>query len=127
MSDRPLVAEKFLNWISDVIQRLGPDILRTKGVLAMRGDDDRFVIQAVHMLMEEGTSGLGRTPNNVKAGWYSSAAICRRMSYARDLKRAGLERDGHARESECRSERSRPPQNVCSASVPQTGACLPQC
>ena len=38
----------------DVIQRLGPDILRTKGVLAMRGDDDRFVIQAVHMLMEGG-------------------------------------------------------------------------
>jgi G3E family GTPase len=54
VSDRPLIAEKFLDWISDVIQRLGPDILRTKGVLAMRGDDDRFVIQAVHMLMEGG-------------------------------------------------------------------------
>ena len=45
VSDRPLIAEKFLDWISDVIQRLGPDILRTKGVLAMRGDDDRFVVQ----------------------------------------------------------------------------------
>jgi G3E family GTPase len=54
VTDRPLVPEKFLNWISEVIQRLGPDILRTKGVLSMRGDDDRFVIQAVHMLMEGG-------------------------------------------------------------------------
>ncbi|MES2197552.1 MAG: GTP-binding protein [Pseudomonadota bacterium] len=54
VTDRPLVPEKFLDWISEVIQRLGPDILRTKGVLSMRGDDDRFVIQAVHMLMEGG-------------------------------------------------------------------------
>jgi G3E family GTPase len=35
-----------------MVRSFGIDILRMKGVLSMRNDDDRFVVQAVHMLME---------------------------------------------------------------------------
>lgn len=52
VADRPLNPEKFLPWIGEMIRSFGIDILRMKGVLSMRNDDDRFVVQAVHMLME---------------------------------------------------------------------------
>src|SRR6266446_9648164 len=38
--------------IEDVTQNFGIDILRMKGIIAMKGDDERFVIQGVHMLIE---------------------------------------------------------------------------
>jgi G3E family GTPase len=44
--------EKFIRWIQDVTQRLGVDILRMKGIIAMPDDEQRFVIQGVHMLLE---------------------------------------------------------------------------
>lgn len=52
VADRALDPEKFLPWIGEMIRSFGIDILRMKGVISMRDDDDRFVIQAVHMLME---------------------------------------------------------------------------
>jgi G3E family GTPase len=51
-SERPLEPRRFIPWIEDVTQRFGADILRMKGILAMKDDPDRFVIQGVHMLME---------------------------------------------------------------------------
>jgi G3E family GTPase len=51
-TDRPLNPARFIPWIQDVAQRYGTDILRMKGILAMADDDDRFVIQGVHMLIE---------------------------------------------------------------------------
>ena len=51
-SEVPLDPDRFFPWIQDLVQRFGADLLRMKGVLAFRGDDDRFVVQAVHMLME---------------------------------------------------------------------------
>ena len=47
-----MVPEKFLNWIGDVTQTDGPDILRLKGIIAFEGDDDRYVVQGVHMIVE---------------------------------------------------------------------------
>jgi G3E family GTPase len=44
--------ESFIPWIHDVTQRFGTDILRMKGIIAMKDDDQRFVIQGVHMLIE---------------------------------------------------------------------------
>ncbi len=44
--------DKFLPWIQDLTQRLGPDILRCKGILAFRGEPRRFVFQGVHMLLD---------------------------------------------------------------------------
>ncbi|WP_208438152.1 CobW family GTP-binding protein [Bartonella taylorii] len=47
-----LQPEKFFPWIQQVTQQQGPDILRLKGIIAFQGDDDRYVIQGIHMLLE---------------------------------------------------------------------------
>ncbi|MEP1209620.1 MAG: GTP-binding protein [Rhizobiaceae bacterium] len=44
--------EKFFPWINKLTQVDGPDILRLKGIVAFAGDDDRFVVQGVHMIVE---------------------------------------------------------------------------
>ncbi|MDO9503155.1 GTP-binding protein [Falsiroseomonas sp.] len=49
---RPLDPEKFNAWISDLLQKKGQDMLRTKGVLAYANDDRRFAFQAVHMIAD---------------------------------------------------------------------------
>lgn len=35
-----------------ITQKFGIDMLRMKGILAFKGDEHRFVVQAVHMLLE---------------------------------------------------------------------------
>jgi G3E family GTPase len=54
-ADRPLDPERFVPWIQKVAQEIGTDILRMKGILAMKDDDQRFVVQGVHMLLEGGS------------------------------------------------------------------------
>jgi len=49
---RPIDAEKFNTWISDLLQAKGQDLLRTKGILAYANDDRRFAFQAVHMIAD---------------------------------------------------------------------------
>ena len=44
--------EKFFPWINKLTQIDGPDILRLKGIVAFAGDDERFVVQGVHMIVE---------------------------------------------------------------------------
>jgi G3E family GTPase len=56
--DRPLNPERFIPWIEDVTANFGANILRMKGIIAMNGDDSRFVIQGVHMLVEGGRQRL---------------------------------------------------------------------
>jgi G3E family GTPase len=51
-SDKPLDADRFFKWLQGVTQAQGPDILRLKGILDMKGEDKRFVVQGVHMLLE---------------------------------------------------------------------------
>jgi G3E family GTPase len=51
-SDAPLDPERFREWISTVLAAQGTDLLRTKGILHMKGEDDRFAFQAVHMLAD---------------------------------------------------------------------------
>jgi len=43
---------RFQAWIGDFLAMHGQDVLRTKGILAMQGDNRRFVLQAVHMLAD---------------------------------------------------------------------------
>jgi G3E family GTPase len=43
---------KFMPWIQETAQRDGPDILRSKGILAFKGENKRFVFQGVHMMLE---------------------------------------------------------------------------
>ena len=40
------------NWLNQVLQDQGPDILRAKGILDVAGEDRRLVFQAVHMILE---------------------------------------------------------------------------
>ncbi|RRI01087.1 GTP-binding protein [Mesorhizobium tamadayense] len=44
--------KKFFPWIEKVTQMEGPNILRLKGIIALKGDDDRYVLQGVHMILE---------------------------------------------------------------------------
>lgn len=44
--------DKFFPWIQRVTQEKGPDILRLKGIIAFQNDNDRYVVQGVHMIIE---------------------------------------------------------------------------
>ena len=43
---------KFMPWINRLTQEQGPNILRCKGIMAMKGDPKRFVFQGVHMMLD---------------------------------------------------------------------------
>jgi G3E family GTPase len=49
---KPIDAEKFNAWISQLLQTKGQDLLRTKGILHYAGDSRRFAFQAVHMIAD---------------------------------------------------------------------------
>ena len=44
--------EPFFDWINRATQEQGPNIRRLKGILAFKGDPDRYVVQGVHMIVE---------------------------------------------------------------------------
>ncbi len=51
---RPLDPERFSGWIRALLREHGQDILRSKGILDVKGSPNRHVFQAVHMLLEGG-------------------------------------------------------------------------
>ena len=51
-SDKPLDATKFMPWLQNLVASEGQKILRSKGILAFSDDDDRYVFQGVHMMLE---------------------------------------------------------------------------
>jgi len=44
--------DRFFPWIQKITQTDGPNILRLKGIIAFAGDDERYVVQGVHMIVE---------------------------------------------------------------------------
>jgi G3E family GTPase len=50
--DGDLDPNKFMPWINDLVQREGPNILRSKGILSFKDDPKRFVFQGVHMILD---------------------------------------------------------------------------
>ncbi|MDK1390027.1 putative GTP-binding protein YjiA [Ensifer psoraleae] len=52
VAKEPLDPERFMRWLSVIVQHFGMDILRMKGIISFKDDDDRFVVQAVHMLLD---------------------------------------------------------------------------
>ncbi|MCC6203877.1 MAG: GTP-binding protein [Hyphomicrobiales bacterium] len=44
--------KRFFPWIEKVTQSQGPNILRLKGIIAIKDDPDRYVLQGVHMIIE---------------------------------------------------------------------------
>jgi G3E family GTPase len=51
-TDKPLDPDKFFPWVQDLVLKEGPNILRCKGILAFKDDDQRFVFQGVHMILD---------------------------------------------------------------------------
>jgi G3E family GTPase len=51
-TDKPLDANIFMPWLQSFVQAEGAKILRSKGILSFRDDDDRYVFQGVHMMLE---------------------------------------------------------------------------
>ena len=49
---RPLDGGKVTQWLNTVLETQGPDILRAKGILDVKGEDKRLVFQAVHMILD---------------------------------------------------------------------------
>jgi G3E family GTPase len=54
-------------WFSKLMAEQGPDIFRMKGVLSIAGDEQRFVFQGVHMLLDARPDRpWGKTPRSNK-------------------------------------------------------------
>ncbi len=51
-TDKPLDPNVFMPWLQNLVQVEGGKILRSKGILAFHDDDDRYVFQGVHMMLE---------------------------------------------------------------------------
>ena len=51
-ADRPLDPNLFERWFGQILAEQGPDILRYKGILDIKGKDERFVVQGVHMIQD---------------------------------------------------------------------------
>ena len=66
VSDTPLDMEKFQEWFGDLLRTKGQDILRSKGILDFKGEEDRYVFQGVHMLMD--ASPMGPWPKGKERG-----------------------------------------------------------
>ena len=51
-SDVPLDPSVFMPWLQRLIAEEGQKILRSKGILSFRDDNERYVFQGVHMMLE---------------------------------------------------------------------------
>ena len=51
-TSKPVDPEAFMPWLQGLVAREGQKILRSKGILSFQGDDDRYVFQGVHMMLE---------------------------------------------------------------------------
>ncbi|NDJ61174.1 MAG: GTP-binding protein [Chloroflexi bacterium] len=76
-----LVLEKLNAWLRELLMKHGQDIFRMKGVLSVRGWDERFVFQGVHMLFD----GRADRP------WGKELRHNKMIFIGRNLDRAALE------------------------------------
>jgi G3E family GTPase len=51
-TDKPLDPTKFMPWLQSLVASEGQKILRSKGILSFSDDDERYVFQGVHMMLE---------------------------------------------------------------------------
>ena len=51
-TDKPLDPTKFMPWLQGLVASEGQKILRSKGILSFSDDDERYVFQGVHMMLE---------------------------------------------------------------------------
>ena len=50
--EKPLDGEKLMRWLQKTLAEQGQNILRAKGIFDVAGERQRFVMQAVHMIMD---------------------------------------------------------------------------
>jgi G3E family GTPase len=74
--------ERLQQWLGGLLQEKGVDIFRSKGVLSLKGQPERYVFQGVHMLMD-GTFGKP---------WGDEERRSTMVFIGRDLDRGDLER-----------------------------------
>jgi G3E family GTPase len=61
-------ADRFNRWLGKLLRERGVDIFRSKGILNIKGDANRFVFQGVHMLLDGGSDrpwGKGKRLNQL--------------------------------------------------------------
>jgi G3E family GTPase len=81
-TDKPLNAQRVTQWLNTLLQMQGPDILRAKGILDVKGEDRRLVFQAVHMILE----------GDLQRPWKADERRYSRMVFiGRNLDRSALE------------------------------------
>jgi G3E family GTPase len=49
---QPIDGQKITAWLDKLLAEQGPDILRAKGIIDVKGEPKRLVFQAVHMILE---------------------------------------------------------------------------
>jgi len=76
-----LEIDKLNAWLGELLSTKGVDIFRSKGILAITGDPNRYVFQGVHMLFD-GAEG---------PSWGDDARVNRMVFIGRDLDRESLE------------------------------------
>jgi G3E family GTPase len=52
VAERPVDQRKLNNWMSTLLREKGVDIFRMKGILNLKGLEQRFIFQGVHMLFD---------------------------------------------------------------------------
>ena len=74
---QPLDAEQLEAWLQDLLSRHGTDILRTKGIVSVHGEDRKLALQAVNMMLEGDSVGQ----------WGAGSRISRLVFIGRNLDR----------------------------------------
>ena len=87
--------DRFFPWIQKITQTDGPNILRLKGIIAFPGDEQRYVVQGVHMIIE------GDHQRDWKEGEKRESRL---VFIGRELDREKLERTFKACEATVASE-----------------------
>lgn len=73
-TERPVDLERFRRWPGREMQLNGANIYRMKGFLNFKGHDERIVVQAVHMLVDNTSLGPGGDGLGAR-NWCSLARI----------------------------------------------------
>ncbi|MGB0631588.1 MAG: CobW family GTP-binding protein [Alphaproteobacteria bacterium] len=89
-SDVPLAGDRLEEWLQDLLSRFGTDILRTKGIVSVTGEDRKLALQAVNMMLEGDFVG----------DWNDEKRVSRLVFIGRNLDRDRLETGFRA----CRSD-----------------------
>ena len=84
--DGELNVNKLSRWVSALMQQKGEDLFRYKGVLAVKGTDEKFVFQGVHMLFG------GDFSRDIGLWKEGETRECRFVFIGRDLDHEGLEK-----------------------------------